>query len=93
MIAVGNRFLIRCSSTEFDSPESDYPAKLGFVKFSESIFRDKRLELVGAVAKSNFLAPVKAMEASRTFDCNGDALINDSDDCSGISFSRLAIFD
>jgi len=93
MIAAGNRFLIRCSSTEFDSLESDSPAKLGFVKFTESNFRDKRLELVGAVAKSKFLAPLKAMEASRTFDCNGDALINDSDDCSGISFSRFAIFD
>ncbi|KAA8522595.1 hypothetical protein F0562_013044 [Nyssa sinensis] len=95
MAAVGNRPLICHASRDFDFAESS-SQKLGFVKFSVSICNGKSLGFRDADMRSNFLAPVRAMEGSGVPYINGKADMvrsNDdafTDDSNGKSIHRLS---
>ncbi|KAK6152797.1 hypothetical protein DH2020_012436 [Rehmannia glutinosa] len=85
MAALGNHTLNLCKSSALDFSEALY-AKSTPSKASVFRGRGQKLEICGGVARSSFLAPIKAMEAPETTThANGrpgDVLTND---CSGLS--------
>lgn len=101
MIALGKLSLICCSLPAFDSAESSSSAKLGFLNFSAFNCKVKSLGLLKAEARSNFLAPTKAMEISRTsyidgkteggFDSTREVLADNSNGFSGANLDQRSV--
>ncbi|CAK9144767.1 unnamed protein product [Ilex paraguariensis] len=74
MISIGNRSVIWCTSPEFQlSDSSSLPEKLGFSKFSVFDCERRSLRPHDKGLRSSFLAPIKAMEVSKTSYINGNA--------------------
>lgn len=102
MIAIGKCSSIYRTSPEFDFPESSSSGKLGLLKLPACNYGGKSfgLSISSTEVKTSFVAPLRAMEASRTSQVNGkaekfqrtecdskeDLPTNDCNGCSGRHF-------
>lgn len=75
MVAIGKCSSIYRTSPEFDFPESSSSGKLGLLKLPACNYGGKSfgLSISSTEVKTSFVAPLRAMEASRTSQVNGKA--------------------